>query len=77
MTKINSINQTNQYKKPLLNPKNTGIAAGVAMTIMTLRAFSNNKSIKKHHKLFGYITTGLTLLHIGTLEYLHHKYKKM
>ena len=47
MTKINPVTQNNQYKKPMLNPKNTGIAAGIAMTITTLRAISNKKIIKK------------------------------
>lgn len=75
MTSVQKINST--HKRPILNPKNTGYAAAGAMLITTARAFTNKKTITKSHKLWGYITAGLTLLHIGVVEYLHHKYKKM
>ena len=74
MTSINKIENTS---KPILNPKNTGYAAAGAMLVTTARAFTNQKSITKSHKTWGFITAGLTLLHIGVVEYLHHKYKKM
>ena len=67
----------NNYKKPFLTPKNTGYAAAGALLITTARAFTTSKPIAKSHKIWGYITAGLTLLHIGLVEYLHHKYKKM
>ena len=76
MTSVQKINST-QQKRPILNPKNTGYAAAGAMIITSARAFTNKKTIKKSHKLWGYLTAGLTLLHIGVVEYLHCKYKKM
>ena len=76
MSSVQSINQ-NQRSKPILTPKNTGYAAGVAMLAVTMRAFNQSKPIVKSHKFLGYLTAVLTLLHIGVVEYLHHKYKKM
>ena len=63
--------------KPFLTPKNTGYAAAGALALTTIRAFSNKKTVTKSHKILGGITTALTLLHIGVVEYLHSKYKKM
>ena len=78
MSSIQKINQTtNTYKKPLINPKNTGYAAACALVITTARGFTAKKPISKTHKIFGFITAALTLLHIGCVEYLHCKYKKM
>ena len=75
MTSIKKINQA--QKRPILTPKNTGYVAAGAMLIATARAFTTGKSVVKSHKSWGFITAGLTLLHIGVVEYLHHKYKKM
>ena len=75
MTSVQKVDQV--YKKPFLNPKNTGYAAAGAMIVTTARAFMSSKSVKKSHKTWGFITAALTLLHIGVVEYLHHKYKKM
>ena len=75
MTKVNKLD--NGYKKPLLTPKTTGYLAAGAMIVTTARAFTAAKPIKKSHKILGLITAALTLLHIGVVEYLHHKYKKM
>jgi len=75
MTSVQNINQT--QKRPIINPKTTGYAAAGAMVITTARAFTSKKPIAKTHKIWGFITAGLTLLHIGLVEYLHHKYKKM
>lgn len=76
MTRINNIESTN-YKKPLLTPKNTGYAAAGAILLATARTFISAKPVRKSHKFIGLIATALTLLHIGVVEYLHHKYKKM
>ena len=75
MTSVQKINQT--QKRSIINPKTTGYAAATAMIVTTARAFTNKKPITKSHKTWGFITAGLTLLHIGIVEYLHHKYKKM
>lgn len=76
MSQINKINSC-ETRKNILTPKNTGYAATAALAFTTIRAFSNSKSIKKNHKIWGYITALLTLIHVGVVEYLHHKYKKM
>ena len=76
MSKVQKV-ENNQFKKPLLTPKNTGYAAAGAILLATTRAFSKSKPVTKTHKLIGYLAGALTLLHIGVVEYLHHKYKKM
>ena len=75
MTSVQKINQT--QNKPFLTPKSTGYAAAGALIVTTARAFTNKKAVAKSHQFLGCITAGLTLLHIGVVEYLHHKYKKM
>ena len=83
MTKIQRVNSSankdveKTYKKTLLNSKNTGYIAATAVGLSSIRAFSKAKPITKTHKILGFISAGLTLLHIGCVEYLHHKYKKM
>ena len=75
MASVQKINKTEN--KPILTPKNTGYAAAGALILTTARTFTNKKAIAKSHQFFGGITAVLTLLHIGVVEYLHHKYKKM
>lgn len=75
MSKIQKVD--NNYKRPVLTPQNTGYLAGGAILVTTARAFTKSKSITKSHKIFGIIAAILTLLHIGIIEYLHHKHKKM
>lgn len=74
MTKINNISLS---QKPIITPKNTGYAATAGLVLTTVTAFSKNKTIRKSHKFLGGLTAFLTLLHIGVIEYLHFKYKKM
>ena len=75
MTSVQKINQT--QNRPILTPKNTGYVAAGALIVTTARAFTNKKAITKSHKVLGFIATALTLLHIGLVEYLNHKCKKM
>lgn len=77
MTTVNKIEHKQSYKKPILNPKNTGYLAASAICLTAIRSFTNAKPITKSHKILGFISIALTLLHIGCVEYLHHKYKKM
>jgi homoserine kinase len=65
------------FDKAFLNPKNTGYLAAGSMLITATRYVSSSKPIKKSHKFWGLLTSILTLLHIGLVEYLNHKYKKM
>ena len=75
MTSIQKITQT--QNRPILTAKNTGYIAASAILLTSTRAFINKNPFNKFHKLLGYLSGFLTLLHIGTIEYLHHKYKKM
>lgn len=78
MTSIQKVNSTeNNRPKHFLTPKNTGYTAAGAMLLTGVRAFSRKKSVVKSHKLLGYIASALTAVHIGLIEYYHHKYKKM
>ncbi len=75
MTRIQSVDNT--QRKPFLTPVKTGIAATAGIALTTARAFTNSKVLNKSHKVVGIITAVLTLLHIGTVMFYHHKYKKM
>lgn len=75
MTRIQSVDNT--QRKPFLTPVKTGIAATAGIALTTARAFTNSKVLNKSHKVVGIITAALTLLHIGTAMFYHHKYKKM
>ena len=77
MTQVNKIQSERTRQKHFLTPKNTGYAAAGAILLSTTRAFSKSKPVTKTHKFLGYLSTILTLLHIGVVEYLHYKYKKM
>ena len=74
MSKVNPVNNLNN---PIITPKNTGYAATIGIISTAASAYSKNKDIRKFHKFLGFITAALTLLHIGIVKYLHHKYKKM
>lgn len=77
MTSIKKINSSQTQSRPFLTPQNTGYLAVSAMLVTTARVFTKTKPIAKTHKIWGLVTAGLTLLHIGVVEYLHHKYKRM
>lgn len=76
MTRIQSVDNTPQ-RKPFLTPVKTGVAATAGIALTTARTFTNSKVLNKSHKVVGIITAALTLLHIGTAMFYHHKYKKM
>lgn len=69
--KVNSVLQN------YITPKNTGIAATTALGISVMSGISRNRPVKKLHKPSAYLAAIFTVLHIGILEYYHHKYKKM
>jgi hypothetical protein len=75
VTKINKVSENN--RRPFLTPKNTGYLAAGALVLSSARAFNKSKPVVKDHKYIGFVATFLTLLHIGVVEYLHFKYKKM
>ena len=69
--KINSISQ-----QSIVTPKTTGYSATAGMALTVLSGISKNKSIRKTHKPLAYITAAITALHIGLIEYYHHKFRK-
>ncbi len=73
MSGIQKISTTQNYNKPLLNAKNTGYLAAGAVALTSIRALTNNKSVVKSHKFFGYTAAAATLLHIGTILSRHCK----
>lgn len=71
--------KVNPVKKhhSIITPRTTGYAATVGLGAAILSGVSKNKSLRKAHKPLAYITALLTAAHIGLIEYLRHKYKKM
>ena len=63
MPRVDSI--TNN--KPMLRADNTGYMAVAGMCLTAFSALPKNKSVRKLHKPFAFITAGLTLLHLGTV----------
>ena len=60
----------------IFTPKTTGYTATVGLGLSIASGVSKNKSFRKTHKPLAYITTAITALHIGLVEYRHYKYKK-
>lgn len=79
MTTIQRVDNTTTttQKRPLLTPVKTGAAATAGIAVTTARMFTKSKPLNKAHKYIGLATAALTLLHIGTAAFYHHKYKKM
>ena len=73
---MTTVQKIDNNRRPIINPKTTGYVAAGAMALTAIRSFSKAKPVVKSHKALGYITAALTLLHIGCVEYFHHKYKK-
>ena len=59
----------------IITPKTTGYTATAGLGLSIYSAVSKNKAIRKSHKPIAYITAALTAIHIGLVEYYHHKYK--
>ena len=73
--KVGIDNNQTISRKQILTPRNTGWAAAAGMSICTARALTKKKPITKSHKTIGWITAGLTLLHIILVETRHLKRK--
>jgi hypothetical protein len=61
----------------IFTPKNTGYVAAGTILATSVRALSKNKTVTKTHKALGIISVIATVLHVGVIEYLHNKYKKL
>ena len=58
-----------------ITPKTTGYGATVGFCLTAISGMSKNKTIRKTHKHFAWITAGLTALHIGLIEYYNYKFR--
>ena len=63
-------------QNPIITPKTTGYSATLGLGLAIASGISKNKSFRKAHKPLAYISAALSLLHIGLIEYYHHKYRK-
>ena len=63
----------NSYK--IITSKTTGYAATTSMALAIYSGVTKNKTLKKQHKFWGYLSVLLTAVHIGLIEYYHAKYK--
>lgn len=61
----------------ILTPKTTGYSATVGLGLSIASGVSKNKNFRKAHKPLAYFSAVMTLIHVGLIEYYHHKYKKM
>ena len=59
----------------IITPKTTGYAATVTLGASILSGISKNKTFRKQHKVLAYLSAALITLHIGLIEYYHHKFK--
>ena len=59
-----------------ITPKTTGYAATAGLVLSAASGFSRNKLFRKTHKPIAVITTILTGMHIGLVEYYHYKFRK-
>lgn len=71
--KVDSVRRNNS----IITPKTTGYAATTALGLAVCSSVSKNKTFRRQHKNLAWITAILTAVHIGLVEYLHSKYKKM
>ena len=69
--------KVNSVRNNYLTPKTTGYTATATLGLAVASGVSKNKSFRKTHKPFAYISALLTAAHIALIEYYHHKYKKM
>lgn len=59
----------------IITPKTTGYAATTALGVAVYSGITKNRSIRKTHKPFAYISAVLTAIHIALIEYNHWKWK--
>ena len=59
-----------------ITPKTTGYAATTGIVLSMLSGVTKNKAFRKSHKTLAYISTGLTAIHIGLIEFNNYKWKK-
>ena len=65
------ISQINNY----INPKATGYVAVAGYALAMISGISKNKAIKKIYKPSALFALAATAVHLGQVEYNHHKWK--
>ena len=55
--------------------KTTGYITTAAIGLSVISGMSKNKSFRKFHKPFAYLSVLLAATHIGLIEYNHYKWK--
>ena len=60
----------------IVNVKTTGYADTGSLFLATVSGVTKNKTLRKTHKSFAYLTAFLTALHIGLVEYYKKKWSK-
>ena len=60
----------------IITPKTTGYASAAGLCLTVLSGMSKKRLIYRAHKPLAFLTAGITALHIGLIEYYHHKYSK-
>lgn len=61
----------------IVTPKSTGYAAAAGLVMSVASGVTKNRVLRRTHKPAAYAAAVLTAVHIGLIEYYHHKYKKM
>lgn len=69
--------KVDSVQRNYITPKTTGYAATATLGIAVLSGVSKNKSFRKTHKPFAYISAFLTAIHIALIEHYHHKSKPL
>ena len=76
--KIQNINFTsNDKRKPVPIVKTAGFVSIAGMGMCMWSGMTKNKSLKKHHKIFAWITAIGAVLHLGVLASSHGQHKRL
>ncbi len=60
----------------IFSVKTSGYAATGSLVLATYTGVTKNRTLRKTHKSFAYLTAFLTMLHIGLVEYYKKKWSK-
>lgn len=72
--KAEAFSSANSYKnKTLINLRNTGYFATTSIGLTMASGLTKNKTLKKSHKVFAWISVASVLLHIFTAFKGHRK----
>ena len=66
--------KADKIQSSIITPRTTGYAAAAGIGTTMLIGFSKNRVLKSFHKPAAWFTTGVTVLHIGLIEYYNYKF---